>query len=121
MALTTTTTEAPWRRVLATWSATARMRSGSATEDPPNFCTTSATGDEYRRPQPRSRRGFRWEPPVSCGGVTTTAKRQRQREGRVARMEAERLAAQRAARRRRIITAAVVAVVVIALLVLISA
>jgi peptidylprolyl isomerase len=53
--------------------------------------------------------------------VTTSAKRQRQREGRVARMEAERRAAQRAARRRRIITGAVVAVIVIALLVLVSA
>ena len=42
MALTTTTTSSPWRRVRATWSATARMRSASPTEVPPNFWTTSA-------------------------------------------------------------------------------
>jgi peptidylprolyl isomerase len=47
--------------------------------------------------------------------VTTTAKRQRQREGRVARMEAERKAAVRAARRRRIIIAVVVTALVIGL------
>ena len=40
---TTTTTSLPWRRVRATWSATARMRSASATEVPPNFWTTRAT------------------------------------------------------------------------------
>ena len=38
---TTTTTSSPARRVRATWSATARMRSGSATEVPPNFWTRS--------------------------------------------------------------------------------
>jgi peptidylprolyl isomerase len=53
--------------------------------------------------------------------VTTTAKRQRQREGRVARLEAERRAAQKASRKRRLITAAVVVVVVVALMALISA
>ena len=37
MALTTTTTSWPWRRVRTMWSATARMRSGSATEVPPYF------------------------------------------------------------------------------------
>ncbi len=42
MADTTTTTSLPCRRVRATWSATARMRSGSATEVPPNFWTTRA-------------------------------------------------------------------------------
>jgi peptidylprolyl isomerase len=51
--------------------------------------------------------------------VTTTAKRQRQREGRVARLEAERRAAIRAARRRRIITAVVVAALVVGVLALI--
>ena len=40
MALTTTTTSLPARRVRATWSATARIRSASPTEVPPNFCTT---------------------------------------------------------------------------------
>src|SRR5450759_2324975 len=40
MALTTTTTSSSARRLRATWSATARIRSVSATEVPPNFCTT---------------------------------------------------------------------------------
>jgi peptidylprolyl isomerase len=52
--------------------------------------------------------------------VTTTAKRQRQREGRVARMEVERKQAIRAARRRRIITAVVVAALVVAVMALIA-
>jgi peptidylprolyl isomerase len=52
--------------------------------------------------------------------VTTTAKRQRQREGRVARMEAERRAAQKAARKRRVIMVLVVVVVVLGLMALIS-
>ena len=43
MALTTTTTSSPRRLVRATWSATSRMRSGSATDVPPNFWTTSDT------------------------------------------------------------------------------
>ena len=41
MALTTATTSVPWRRVRAMWSATARIRSASPTEVPPNFWTTS--------------------------------------------------------------------------------
>jgi hypothetical protein len=44
MALTTTTTSSPKRRVRATWSATARILSASATEVPPNFCTTKDMG-----------------------------------------------------------------------------
>jgi peptidylprolyl isomerase len=63
---------------------------------------------------------FRRGPPVTSDGVTTTAKRQRQREGRVARMEAERRAAQKAARKRRVITLLVVVVVVLGLMALIS-
>ena len=43
IAETTTTTPAPCCRVYATWSATARMRSGSATEVPPYFWTMSVT------------------------------------------------------------------------------
>src|SRR5919112_2057975 len=120
MALTTTTTSVPCRRVRATWSATARMRSGSATEDPPNFCTSRATGDEYRRLDPQTRRGFAPGAPVSSAVVTTTAKRQRQREGRVARMEAERKAAIKAPRRRRVIMAVVVAAVVVGLMALVA-
>jgi peptidylprolyl isomerase len=50
--------------------------------------------------------------------VTTTAKRQRQREGRVARMEAERRAAIKAARRRRIILGAVVLALIVGLMAL---
>ncbi len=41
---TTTTTSWPWRLVICTFSATARMRSGSATEVPPYFWTIRATG-----------------------------------------------------------------------------
>ena len=37
MALTTTTTSWPWRLVCTTCSATARMRSASATDVPPYF------------------------------------------------------------------------------------
>ena len=51
MADTTSTTSSPRPRRRATWSATTRMRSGSATEVPPNFSTTNATADLlYRRP-----------------------------------------------------------------------
>ena len=41
---TTTTTSLPWRRVICTFSATARIRSGSATDVPPYFWTIRATG-----------------------------------------------------------------------------
>ena len=60
MALTTATTSVPCRRVRAMWSATARIRSASPTEVPPNFWTTSGirtrlqTGHRpARRPAPR--------------------------------------------------------------------
>lgn len=43
IAETTTTTSLPWRFVSTMRSATRRIRSASATEDPPYFCTTSAT------------------------------------------------------------------------------
>jgi peptidylprolyl isomerase len=94
------------------------MRSGSATEDPPYFWTTKVTGDEYRRQGPETRRRFSQEAPVSSADVTTTAKRQRQREGRVARLEAERKAAQRAAQRRRIILGVVVVLLIVGLMAL---
>ena len=46
MADTTTTTSSPPRRVRTMCSATARIRSGSATDVPPNFCTSRlTTGD----------------------------------------------------------------------------
>ena len=44
MAETTTTTSSPRRRVSTMRSATRRIRSAVATEDPPYFCTTSANG-----------------------------------------------------------------------------
>ena len=43
---TATTTSLPWRFVNAMCSATARIRSGSATDVPPNFWTMRATGNE---------------------------------------------------------------------------
>ena len=67
MALTTATTSEPWRRVRAMWSATARIRSASPTEVPPNFWTTSGIRTRLQtahgrlatrppRPAPGSRR-----------------------------------------------------------------
>ncbi len=50
MALITTTTSSPRLRVRVTWSATARIRSASATEVPPNFWTISATAAVKRGP-----------------------------------------------------------------------
>ena len=52
MALTTATTSVPSRRVRAMWSATARMRSASPTEVPPNFWTTRGIGHDAN--------GLRW-------------------------------------------------------------
>lgn len=49
IALGTTMTSLPCRLVNATFSATARMRSGSATDVPPYFCTIRATGAEGYR------------------------------------------------------------------------
>src|SRR5712691_6266634 len=64
MALTTTTTWFPRARLAATRSATWRMRSTSATEVPPNFCTTSAIGRlvlgiPHRRAAPQVAHGDR--------------------------------------------------------------
>ena len=60
MAETTTTTWLPWRCVRTMCSATARMRSGSATDVPPYFWTIRATGPQAtggpRRRRDRSRR-----------------------------------------------------------------
>ena len=52
MAETTTTTSLPARRVRTMCSATARMRSGSATEVPPNFCTSRLTTEPWYRDGP---------------------------------------------------------------------
>src|SRR5690606_27094602 len=126
IALTTRTTSSPRRRVRATWSATSRMRSGSATDVPPNFWTTRATRSHATAaPTPLrkqrlcavpSRSGSRTHTDVGFGRrggrhqrggrapLTSPAmpsqKRQRQDEGRLARLEAER-AAQQAAQRRK--------------------
>ena len=43
---TTTTTSWPSLRVRTMWSATARIRSGSATDVPPNFWTRRLTGGD---------------------------------------------------------------------------
>ena len=60
IALTTTTTSSPWRRVRATWSATWRMRSGSATDVPPNFWTSE-------RPSPSDVTGRSRPGPATSG------------------------------------------------------
>ena len=86
MALTTTTTSLPWRTVRATWSATSRMRSGSATDVPPNFWMTRATdastlpvGDRDGRTPCR---GGSWSCPASS--PAWRARRKRPSRGRVA-------------------------------------
>src|SRR3954469_408900 len=77
MALTTTTTSLPRRRVRATWSATSRMRSGSATDVPPYFWTTSAI--RSRLPATLARRAHRKtsaparRAPVQAAGVAAGA------------------------------------------------
>ena len=58
MALTTATTSLPWRRVRAMWSATARIRSASPTEVPPNFWTTSGIRTRLQTAEPPARQ--RW-------------------------------------------------------------
>ena len=68
MALTTATTSEPCRRVRAMWSATARIRSASPTEVPPNFWTTS--GIRTRLPtadRPEARRRPRPAAPAAPG------------------------------------------------------
>jgi hypothetical protein len=64
MADTTSTTWSPWRRVRATWSATSRIRSGSATEVPPNFWTSRAMAAPEAIGARRDRR-TRWRRPGS--------------------------------------------------------
>src|SRR5690349_9728881 len=97
------------------------MRSASATDVPPNFCT-------IRRPvpvatTPEATSGPSVSPPVSGpreprlpSAPVPTDKRQRQREGRQARMEELRLAQQRSRQRRRFIIFGVIAVVIIGLI-----
>jgi cyclophilin family peptidyl-prolyl cis-trans isomerase len=93
MADTTTTTSSPARRVATMCCATALIRAGSATDVPPNFCTTSATDDDGTS-------GFsvisRWNMGcVDSAAVSKAAKRERQRQNRVARKEYEEAVAKR--------------------------
>ena len=86
MALTTATTWEPCRRVRAMWSATARIRSASPTEVPPNFWTTSGirtrlqTADRprARRRPARPARAQRADPrrPAGLGRVSGRAQRE---------------------------------------------
>ena len=111
------------RRVRATWSATARIRSASPTEVPPNFCTTRDTVSEgywgtVRGPaEPGDRRratgdGDRESDRLPCAPVPTD-KRQRQKAGRQARLAAEQKIAQAPPGLRRMVTVAIVAAVVV--------
>ena len=77
MALTTTTTSLPWRTVRATWSATSRMRSGSATDVPPYFwmtrprrhgATLPVGGRGGRTPSPGGIDGSAWPSLVARQG-----------------------------------------------------
>ena len=110
MAETTTTTSLPRRTVRATWSATARMRSGSATDVPPNFWTRSATGgNAIGRSQPLPNRGL-----ASAAMASTPNRRQREAARQRSRAAAE--ARQASTRRRqRIIAVVIVAVVVLSI------
>src|SRR5215510_11422908 len=115
MAETTTTTSLPARRVRTTCSATARMRPASATDVPPNFCTSKVTTPNGTG-VPRAIRGRKW-PSVDSPAVPKATKRERQRQNRDARREAQ-LAAEK--RRRRFKTARNVGLVFLALLVLLG-
>ena len=86
MAETTTTTSSPARRVRTMCSATARMRSGSATDVPPNFCTSRLT-TSHSTGGPRPILGPD-SPSVDSPAVPKATKRERQRHNRDARREA---------------------------------
>ena len=93
MADTTTTTSSPPRRVRTMCSATARMRSGSATDVPPNFCTSrlttgDGTGDPARDPSGDTPDPASAPPSVDSPAVPKATKRERQRQNRDARRQA---------------------------------
>ncbi len=93
MAETTTTTSSPARRVRTMCSATARMRSGSATEVPPNFCTSKPTTGDSTGGRVRNFRQMGpilglVSPSVNSPAVPKASKRERQRLNREARREA---------------------------------
>ena len=86
MADTTTTTSLPARRVRTTCSATARRRSASATDVPPNFCTIKVTTPHRTvATDPILRR--KWAS-VDSPAVPKATKRERQRQNRDARRAA---------------------------------
>ncbi len=87
MAETTTTTSSPARRVRTMCSATARMRSGSATDVPPNFWTSRLTTGNGTGEAP-SDPGVGFRASVDSPAVPKATKRERQRQNREIRREA---------------------------------
>ncbi len=132
MALTTATTSVPCRRVRAMWSATARIRSASPTEVPPNFWTTNGirtrlqtahgrhprqcgprSPPAHSRPAPPRPRPTRWAIRGGPGDwvgsrAVPSDKRARQRAAREARLAAE---AKQKKRRRQIRNGVLVVVI----------
>ena len=74
MADTTTTTPSPDRTLRATWSATARIRSGSPTAVPPNFWTSSATALHATGGAPRGSAAYRTTAGRSLGCPAVVSK-----------------------------------------------
>src|SRR5215471_8221019 len=91
------------------------MRPASATDVPPNFCTSKVTAPNGTG-VPEAIRGRKW-PSVDSPAVPKATKRERQRQNRDARREAQ-LAAEK--RQRRFKTARNVGIVFLALLVLLG-
>ena len=121
IAETTTTTSSPARRVRAMWSATARIRSGSPTDVPPNFWTTRLTADHGTSGRVRPPEGIRGpaplpSPPRDEGGQASHGRKNARADARGARERGEAAAAQE----RRRSASAIGAVVVIAGIVVIS-
>src|SRR3954447_21521781 len=77
MAETTTTTSSPFFFASTMRSATRLTRSAFATEEPPYFCTTKATGPGYRRARGRS----------SLAGLQVPEQRRRRFDHRMTRVE----------------------------------
>ena len=126
---TTTTTSLPARRVRTTCSATARMRSASATDVPPNFCTSKVTTPHRTGVRLHPRRKCRahraswaihrpYGPSVDSPAVPKATKRERQRQNRDARREAMLVAEKRRRRMRTLRTFGIIAVALAVLLVI---
>ena len=122
---TTTTTSSPARRVRATWSATARMRSGSATEVPPNFWTRStaikATGDSAASSKV-SAEAPRSETPcgIHSAAMPSADKRARKKENARAAREEREAAVRRKKRLRSSVTIGIVVAIFVGLVVILS-